>query len=233
MNYLVINQKQNTDETSMIRKSHTTCPDLARRESLLQRVPSNTFKNEKNNHMKKLFKAFLLIAIVSSFSITGLKAQISAGAGVVYGTNINTVGFSVHGKYEFTDKWSADPAFTYFLKKDEVTWMALDFDANYILTEIDNVGKLYGIGGLNVTFYKINYEFDLREYTLNHTKSASVYNPEATVYSTSASGSNIGLNLGIGLKVPVGRDMAVFPEIKYTISDGGYLRIGAKFMFGF
>jgi hypothetical protein len=29
MNYLVINQKQNTDETSMIRKSHTTCPDLA------------------------------------------------------------------------------------------------------------------------------------------------------------------------------------------------------------
>ena len=183
--------------------------------------------------MKNLFKTFLLFAVVSFFSITESKAQMSAGGGVVYGTSINTVGFSVNGKYEFTDKWSADPAFTYFLKKDGVTWMALDLDANYILTEIDNVGKLYGIGGLNVTFYKINYEFDLTEYTLNHTKSASVYDPGTTVYSTSASGSNIGLNLGIGLKVPVGNGMAVSPEIRYTIADGGYLRIGAKFMFGF
>ncbi len=183
--------------------------------------------------MKNLFKSITILAIILTFSTTESKAQISAGGGLWYGTNINTVGFSINGKYQFNESWSADPAFTYFLKKDGITWMALDFDANYIITEIDNVGKLYGIGGLNITFFKYKFDVDLTEYTLNHTKSASIFDPGASIYSSSVSGSNVGLNLGIGLSVPVGNGMAIDPEIRYTISDGGYLRLGAKFMFGF
>ena len=182
--------------------------------------------------MKNLLKTFIILAVVFSFSVNESKAQMSAGGGVWYGTNINTVGFSVNGKYQFDESWSADPAFTYFLKKDGLTWMSLDLDANYIITEIDNVGSLYGIGGLNVTFFNFKIDYNFEEYTIQ-TKSATVYDPYGSINGTSISGSNFGVNLGIGLKIPVGESMAVAPEIRYTIIDGGYLRIGAKFMFGF
>ena len=44
----------------MIKSSHTTCPDLAGRELLLQRVPSNTFENKNYNEMKIRYERSLL-----------------------------------------------------------------------------------------------------------------------------------------------------------------------------
>ena len=167
--------------------------------------------------MKNLFKAFIVLAVVLSFSITESKAQMSAGGGLWYGTNINTIGISINGKYEFTEEWSADPAFTYFIPKDGFTWMVLDLDANYQITEFDGVGGLYGIGGLGMTFahYKIDADFG----TFGD-------------YSASGTSTTVGLNLGAGLEIPLNEKMAVSPEMKITISNGTFFRIGARFMFG-
>lgn len=163
------------------------------------------------NLLNPLFAVFLF------FSVSEASAQMSAGGGIVYGTNINSIGISVNGKYEINEKWSAAPAFTYFLKKDFVNWSALDLDANYQLTEIENVGGLYAIGGLNVTFYKIKIDADFGEYG---------------DYSSSVKGSNAGVNLGLGLNVRAGDNFIIAPEIKYSISNGSYLRAGVKIMFG-
>lgn len=165
--------------------------------------------------MKKILTAVICLLVVLSFSEA--KAQMSAGAGIVYGTNINNVGFSVNGKYEFSEKWSAAPAFTYFLKKNYVNWSALDLDANYQLTKLENIGGLYAIGGLNMTFYKIKYDFDFGEYGSS---------------SGSATGSDAGVNLGLGLTVPAGEKLSIAPEIKYTLGGANYLRIGVKVLFG-
>ena len=167
--------------------------------------------------MKNLFKAFIVLAVVLSFSITESKAQMSVGGGVVYGTSINTIGFSINGKYEFTEDWSADPAFTYFIPKNGYTWMVLDLDANYQITEFDGVGRLYGIGGLGMTFahYKIDADFGA-----------------LGDYSASGTTTTVGLNLGAGLEIPLSEKMAVSPELKLTIGSGTYFRIGAKIMFG-
>ena len=165
--------------------------------------------------MKNVFKT--LIAIVLFFTVAEASAQMSAGAGIVYGTNISNVGFSVNGKYEINEQWSAAPSFTYFLKKDYVNWSALDLDANYQLTELENIGGLYAIGGLNLTFYKIKYNFDFGEYGSS---------------SGSATGSDAGVNLGLGLNVPAGDNLAIAPEIRYTLGGANYLRIGVKVLFG-
>lgn len=165
--------------------------------------------------MKNLFKT--LIAIVLFFTVAETSAQMSAGAGIVYGTDINNVGFSVNGKYEINEDWSAAPSFTYFLKKDYVNWSALDLDANYQLTELENIGGLYAIGGLNLTFYKIKYDFDFGEFGSSN---------------GSATGSDAGINLGLGLNVPAGDNMAIAPEIRYTLGGANYLRIGVKVLFG-
>lgn len=166
--------------------------------------------------MKNLLKLFICFVVLFSFSEA--KAQISAGAGIVYGTNINSIGFSANGKYEINEQWSAAPSFTYFLKKNSVSWSALDLDANYQLTEVENIGGLYAIGGLNMTFWKIKYD--------------TVLGDLGGLYGGSASASDAGINLGLGLNMAAGDNMAIAPEIKYTLGGANYLRIGVKMLFG-
>ncbi|MCF6357442.1 MAG: outer membrane beta-barrel protein [Draconibacterium sp.] len=140
----------------------------------------------------------------------------SVGGGLVYGTSINTIGISINGKYEFTEDWSADPAFTYFIPKDGLTWMVLDLDGNYQITEFDGVGGLYGIGGLGMTFARFDWDDELG----------------SIMGSSSYTSTTVGLNLGVGLEIPLSESMAVSPEMKLTIGNGTYFRIGAKIMFG-
>ncbi|WP_321372684.1 hypothetical protein [uncultured Draconibacterium sp.] len=170
--------------------------------------------------MKTLLRTLVIVSLF--FVVTKSQAQISVGGGLWYGSDINTIGISANGKYSFNEKWSAAPAFTYFFEKDYVKWSALDFDANYNITELENVGTLYGIGGLSVTFWKVDFDggtIDMGEF--------GSYDLDVD-----ASGSDVGVNLGIGLNVAASEKLAIAPEIKYTISDGGYLRLGAKILFG-
>jgi len=162
--------------------------------------------------MKNLLKAAIVLLIMFTFSEAN--AQYSAGLGVHYGTDISNIGFSINGKYQINEQWSAAPSFTLFLKKDYVTWSALDLDANYKITEIEKVGGLYGLAGLNMTFYKIKVEY---------------YGIE----SESVTGKEIGLNLGLGLDIPINDKIAVAPEVRYTVGGANYLRMGAKVMYAF
>jgi len=168
--------------------------------------------------MKKFLTVIIVLVVVFSFS--EVKAQISVGGGLWYGTDINNVGFSINGKYEFNEDWSAAPSFTYFLKKDNVNWSALDLDANYQITDIGNIGGLYGIGGLSMTFW--GFKFDdsgLGDY-------AGIYSDFDTNFT------EVGLNLGLGLNVVTSEKLAIAPEIRYTLGGVNYLRIGVKVMFG-
>ncbi len=164
--------------------------------------------------MKNLFK--VLVVLVALFSYSEANAQISGGLGLVYGTGINNIGFSLNGKYEINEKWSAAPSFTYFLKKDLVNWSALDLDANYQLKELDNIGNLYAIGGLNMTFFKLKYDYDLGSYG---------------DFGGTVSGSDVGVNLGVGLFFPAGEKLNIAPEIRYTLGGANFFRIGVKAMF--
>lgn len=167
--------------------------------------------------MKNLLSAIILLVLVVSFSEA--KAQISVGGGLHYGTDINNLGISINGKYEFNEKWAAAPSFTYFLKKNNVNWSALDLDANYQITDIENIGGLYGIGGLSMTFWGFKFDdSDLGEY-------AEIYGDLDTNVT------EIGLNLGLGLNVVTSEKLAIAPEIRYTLGGVNYLRIGVKFMF--
>ena len=170
--------------------------------------------------MKNLFKISLVIIAVMAFSTNKANAQqMSVGGGLVYASSVNSLGISLNGNYQFTEQWSAAPAFTYFLKKDDYwTRMTLDLDANYLFKEIDGVGGLYGIGGLALTFDKFNFG------------SAAGY-PGYDDGDFSSTNTSLGLNLGIGFNYALAEKMTIAPELRYTIMNGGYLRIGAKFMY--
>jgi len=155
--------------------------------------------------MKNLLKAVVVILVLFSFSEA--KAQISAGVGAVYGTEINNLGISMHGKYQITNEWSAAPSFTYFLKKNSLSWSSLDLDANY---QISDAG-LYLIGGLNMTFFSIDTDDTFFE-------------------GVNLSGTDTGFNIGAGMNFEINDGLVFAPEARYTLGGGNYLRIGLKLM---
>jgi len=124
----------------------------------------------------------------------------------------------LNGHYLINDQWSAAPSFTFFLKKDFVSWSALDLDANYKLSE-SKLGSLYALAGLNMTFYKITIKYDLGAYggTTDYT----------------STGSDFGVNLGVGMKMPIGDKLSFVPEIRYTLGGANYLRAGVKLLYAF
>ena len=161
--------------------------------------------------MKKLFIVIIAILLVASFQET--KAQFTVGAGLGYATDISSLGISANVSYEIDDTWSATGSYTHFLEKDYIKWSAIDFNANYSLSEIENIGSLYGIGGINITTIKWDAPGFIE------------------AFGGSSSSSNFGVNLGAGLKVDLSEKMILAPEMTYTIGNTGYLRIGAKLMF--
>lgn len=166
--------------------------------------------------MKNLLRSVVIAVIV--FAASHANAQISAGAGVVFGSDINNIGFSLNGKYAFNETWAAAPSFTFFLKKDNVSWSVLDLDANYQITTIDNVGGLYAIGGLNMTFWKVDFGKAFEDF----------FGSDAT-----STGSDIGVNLGIGLDVPLSQQIMLAPEARYTFGGANFFRIGVKLLYAF
>jgi opacity protein-like surface antigen len=46
-------------------------------------------------------------------------------------------------------------------------------------------------------------------------------------------GSEIGLNLGIGANYKIDENLNLAPELRYTIIDGSYFRIGATLQYMF
>ena len=162
--------------------------------------------------MKKLFVVIIAILLVGSFQET--KAQFTVGAGLGYATDISSLGISANVGYEIDETWEATGSYTHFLEKDYVKWSAVDFNANYNISEIENLGKFYAIGGINITTVKLDIP-GLSEF----------------LGSSSTSESNFGVNIGAGLKVDLSEKMILAPEMTYSISSGSYLRIGAKLMY--
>ena len=160
--------------------------------------------------MKKLFVVIIAVLLAGTFQEA--KAQFTVGAGLGYATDISSLGISANVGYEINETWEATGSYTHFFEKDYVKWSAIDFNANYNISEIENLGKLYAIGGINITTVKLDI-------------------PGFNEVFGSSSESNFGVNIGAGLKVDLSEKMILAPEMTYSISSGSYLRIGAKLMF--
>lgn len=163
--------------------------------------------------MKKL--AFAIMVLIMGTAVKQANAQFSIGPGIGFATDISSLGLSANAAYQIDESWAATASFTYFLEKDYLQWTAFDFNANYNLTDIENLGTLYGIGGINITSVSFDFpNFEHDDFSLE-----------------SHSSSDFGINLGAGLNIDLSEKMVLAPEMTYTVSSGGYLRLGAKLMF--
>lgn len=149
------------------------------------------------------------------FDLTKLRA----GAGLVYATEIGNIGLNFNGAYAITEEWEASLGFSHIFEKDYLSYNILDLDAHYVFYQHDEKLNVYGLAGLGFTFWKA---------TIPAMNFGMYSTPEA-----SATGTETGLNLGIGANYKLSDKLNLAPEIRYTIMDGSYLRIGASVQYMF
>ncbi|HEY4651987.1 MAG TPA: porin family protein [Pontibacter sp.] len=163
--------------------------------------------------MKKLLLSLGLVFMAAGATMAQEQGKIRLGAGVVYGTESaigddgeakGGIGFTVGGEYFITDKISAAPSYTYFLKSkidfldSKMTARAstIDLDGRYYFGN-GNVA-FYGLGGISIASAKVEIE------------------DSEFIDGDSDSDSKAGINIGAGLVYPISDKMGLNAQIKYN-----------------
>jgi len=152
-------------------------------------------------------KKYLLLPILALAFLTSTQsfAQLSAGAGLAYGSEIDEIGVQVRGVYQITEMWRAGADIILWLDGvDDASIWELNLNAHYAFL---NSGStiLYALAGLNV----------------------------ATVKAGDASNSKTGINLGAGAQIPLIDNIGAFAELRYVLGDADQLVIAGGIIFAF
>jgi outer membrane protein X len=166
-------------------------------------------------------KKITLLAIVTLALTFNSFAQISAGGGISYGTEIENIGLNLRGQYSITESIDVVGGFTFFLPKKtsqsipffgtietKSTLWTFDIDGHYNFTINDKFG-FYPLAGLNISAASVDID------------------------GNKASDTEAGLNIGAGATYNINDKLAAFTEIKYTIGNMDQAVIGIGVLYGF
>ncbi|MEX0929818.1 MAG: hypothetical protein WD266_05920 [Balneolales bacterium] len=169
--------------------------------------------------MKFIYKLNLSLAALflatCLFNVTETIAQIQAGGGLAYGTNVEKLGLQVNGYYTIpaNEQIRAGIEYTYFFPENyegggSSRYSEFNVNGNYLFLEEDEI-TAYGLAGLNYTTvsWSGNQFFG-------------------------ASGSRTGLNLGAGAEYQAGFGV-LYGELKFVVStfDQLVLSLGTRIPF--
>lgn len=159
--------------------------------------------------MKKLLLTLLLAFGIVTLGNSIAEAQVGEfklGGGLLYGTEVESVGLQVNGVYRFSEQWAGQADLGIYFPDDNDTGLdsfwEINANAQYLFA-IEQDYHFYGLGGLNVT---------TAESVFNNTD------------------SELGLNIGAGGEYHL-ESLSLFGELKYVISDFDQLVIGAGVRF--
>ncbi|GJM65029.1 outer membrane beta-barrel protein [Persicobacter diffluens] len=171
--------------------------------------------------MKRFFLMTVLAIVCQTSFAQGFELEkLRAGLGLVYASEIKSVGINLNGAYAITEEWEAAVGFTHIFENNAVRYNVLDFDGHYnFYTDGDKL-KIYGLAGLGLTFWKVTIPAIDMGFGFS--------SPETT-----STGTEVGLNLGIGANYALSDKLNLAPEIRFTAMDGSYLRIGAAIQYRF
>ena len=101
--------------------------------------------------MKKAIYTCLVIVSLIFLSSNPLIAQISAGGGMDYDTQLKRLGFVAKLKYVFDDDtWAASPSYNIY-PSDGFTVQVIDLDAHYHFASLFvNDVIVFGLGGIGI-----------------------------------------------------------------------------------
>ncbi|MDX1586770.1 MAG: outer membrane beta-barrel protein [Balneolaceae bacterium] len=127
------------------------------------------------------------------------------GGGLLYGTEVESVGLQVNGVYRFNEEWAGEADLGIYFPGDDTgldSFWEINANAQYLFY-LEEEFHLYGLGGLNVS---------TAENILGNTN------------------SELGINLGAGGEYHL-ENLSIFGELKYIIGDFDQLGLGAGVRF--
>lgn len=171
--------------------------------------------------MKKNF-----ILVLFTFLFVHMHAQsfdsknIRAGAGLCFATNIDNIGLLFNGTYEITEQWEAALTFTHIFENDYIIFNILDMDAHYVFFEDGANIHVYGLAGLSFNFWKVVWPpVVIGGITIND--------------ETITKGTDVGLNLGVAMNYKINEVFSIVPELRATLSEDSFVRIGVALQYAF
>lgn len=165
-------------------------------------------------------KKILLMAIIAVAFAFNSYSQISAGGGLVYGTEQKTIGFNLRGQYNVWENVDVVGGLTFYLPHKEkqtlifttvetkTSMWSFDVDGHYNFELMDKL-KVYPIAGLNISGVTIE------------------------VNGSKASDTEVGFNIGAGATYEITEKIAGLFETKYTIGnyDQAVITLGVLYRF--
>jgi hypothetical protein len=180
--------------------------------------------------MRKLLTATLAAAFMLMIAIPAMAQQgeMKLGPTLNFGTSsAGSLGIGAKFVYGISDKIDLVPEFIYYLKKDFYSQMLINADAAYTFTE-SNQYKFYGIAGLTAQLWSVDWDTDLDlDYEYEY-KSDDLDD----LLDASSSGTNFGINAGVGTHYFLSDNMHLVGEARYVIiSDYAQLLVTAGILF--
>lgn len=163
--------------------------------------------------MKKILLTLVLAGVISLTA----NAQTRVGGLLGFGSEIESLAIGGLAEFMIKDNMGISPQLVFFFGKDEggVKQSLWEINGNFNYYFMQEEVDLYGLAGLNLANWKVkvdDFGFGIGEY--------------------STTGTELGLNLGLGANFHVSNDKILpFGELKYVISDFDQLCIfaGVKF----
>jgi hypothetical protein len=161
--------------------------------------------------MKRIFLTVITIFILLIVS-NPLNAQLSVGAGLGYGSDIEEVGIDLRANYYFNQKFGAGTSFLYYLDGVEgISIRELNLNGHYLYLSNDRFSA-YGLVGLNFFTIKLSN----------------------AIFGDNNKASETGLNIGSGGFYWLNDKFGLHGEARYVLGDASQLvlQIGATYMVG-
>lgn len=159
--------------------------------------------------MKKIFLTTAMVACALFFGAQNIQAQTQQGqwrlgGGLVFGTEIESLGLQFRGDYAITDQFLIAPDIVYFFPDSDFgidfNWFDINLNANYLF-EVSNPDVVpYALAGVNIAIVS----FDLNEIMIPGL--------------TDDTETEVGFNIGGGVDFLVGF-VTVFGEMRYALGN--------------
>lgn len=157
-------------------------------------------------------KKFLLLVAVaclgtSAFAQKGTK---ELGVGLVYGTQVESMGFNVRGQYFVTDNVRLEASFNNYFKHNGLSMWDLSANGAYVFNITDKF-RAYPMLGFTFTSWSLEY-------------SIPKLNPDDTkvIYVKSDNTVRFGANYGGGVEYALSKNVAAFGEIREQVLPNSY-----------
>lgn len=163
--------------------------------------------------MKKLLILVLILttSFFNIFSQSENEPKIRLGIGTSYVSEVESPGIIIKGVYEISQKWECALAYSHVFENFGLSWNIIDFDGQFVFYDNDKKLNAYALGGLAVNFWK------RKTILMNDTRT----------------GSYLGLNIGAGLNIALSERINLAPELRGTLFDLSYTRVGITVQYMF